>query len=100
MTRIRSTNELILSSIDFFRVAQPLMDTKPGTVARDLVIDGPSAQLSRLYDELNRVSALQSLRLAIGADLDRLAQNYGAVRKRGSKSTGPALLTFKTLDAD
>lgn len=100
MTQIRSTNEIILSLIDFFRIAQPLLDTKPGSVARDLVIDGPAAQLSRLYDELNRVSSLQSLRLALGADLDRLAQNFGATRNRGSKATGLALLTFNSLDVD
>jgi len=100
MTRIRSTNELILSALDYYRISLPLLDTKPGTVARDLLIDGPSIQLSRLYDELNRLSSLQSLRLAIGSDLDRLAQNFGAIRKTGSKSSGPALLTFSTLDSD
>ncbi|HVI40693.1 MAG TPA: baseplate J/gp47 family protein [Anaerovoracaceae bacterium] len=100
MVRIRSSNEIILSSLDFYRVAQPLLDTKPGTVSRDVLIDGPSAQLSRLYDELSRISSLQSLRLALGSDLDKLAQNFGAVRQRGSKATGPALLTFKNFDTD
>lgn len=100
MSRIRSTNELILSALDFYRVAQPLLDTKPGTVSRDLLIDGPAAQMSRVYDELNQVSNLQSLRIAIGADLDKIAQNFGAVRQRGAKSTGPALFTFNVLDTD
>ena len=100
MVRIRSTNEIILSLLDFYRTTQPLLDTKPGTVARDLVIDGPSTQLARLYEELASVSNLQSLSLSIGSDLDKLSQNFGAVRQRGSKSTGPVLLTFNTLDAD
>ncbi len=100
MARNRTSNEIILSLIDFFRIAQPLLDTKPGTVTRDLIIDGPATQISKLYDELNRVSNLQSLRLAIGSDLDKLAQNLGAVRQKGSKATVPALLTFNSLDSD
>ena len=100
MVRIRSTNDIIQTLIDFFRSAQPNLDIKPGTVARDVIIDGPSTQLARLYEELNAVSTQQSLRLSLGADLDRLAQNFGAVRASGAKSTGPALLTFTSLEAD
>lgn len=100
MARIRSQNEIISNLLDFFRVAQPSLDTKPGSVARDLLVEGVSAQLARLYDELNRVSTLQSLRLALGIDLDRLGDNFGIKRRRGSKSTGPALFTFNSLDAD
>ncbi len=100
MARIRTFNDLVLGTLDFYKVAQPKLDTKPGTVARDVFIDGPNAQLSKLYDELNKVSNLQSLRISLGTDLDKLAQNWGAVRFRGAKSTGAALLTFKTLDSD
>ncbi len=100
MVRIRSTNDIILTLIDFFRSAQPNLDTKPGTVARDVIIDGPSTQLARLYEELNSVSTQQSLRLSLGADLDRIAQNFGAIRQQGARSTGPALLTFTSLEAD
>ena len=89
MVRIRTTNDIILSSLDYYRSVQPNLDTKPGTVARDVLIDGPAAQLSRLYEEAGSISNLQSLRLSIGADLDRYAQNFGAVRKRGAKSNGP-----------
>jgi len=52
MVNIRSVNEIIQNLIDFFKLAQPNLDTKPGTVARDLFIEGPSSQLSLLYDEL------------------------------------------------
>jgi uncharacterized phage protein gp47/JayE len=100
MVRIRTTNEIILSLLDFFRTVEPELDTKPGTVARDIIIDGPASQLSRLYEELSAVSNLQSLRLSIGADLDRLAQNFGAIRQRGAKATGPVLFTFNNLAAD
>lgn len=100
MVSIKTTNQIINNQIDFFRNVQPDLDTKPGTVARDVLIDGPASQLSRLYEELSAQSNLQSLRLSIGSDLDRLAQNFGAIRERGARSTGPALLTFNNLDAD
>jgi uncharacterized phage protein gp47/JayE len=99
MVTIRSVNEIISNLMDFFRLAQPTLDTKPGTVARDLFIEGPSAQLSLLYDQLQGVSNLQSLRLSVGTDLDKLGKNYGLVRKQSTPSTGVALLTFASLNA-
>ena len=60
MVRIRTANEIILSLIDFFRVAQPLLDTKPGTVSRDVIIDGPATQYARLYEELGAITNKQS----------------------------------------
>lgn len=100
MARTRSQNEIILSILEFLRTAQPNLDTKPGTVSRDIAVDNIAAQVARLYQELERISTLQSLRLALGADLDKLAANYGATRKLGTKSSGIALLTFNSLDAD
>lgn len=100
MARFRTQNEIIQSLIDFFRIAQPDLDTKPGTVSRDLFVDGIATQIARLYDELRKISSLQSLRLALGIDLDRLGDNFGIRRLRGTKSTGPGLLTFNSLDAD
>lgn len=100
MANFRSFNDLVLSYLEFYRNAQPNLTVNPGSVARDLFIDGQAAQVSRLYEELNRISNLQSQRLALGSDLDKLVANYGAVRKKGSKATGPALLTFGSLDAD
>jgi hypothetical protein len=99
MVTIRSVNEIILSLIDFYRVAQPDLDTKPGTIARDLFVDGPSSQLSLLYDELSSVSSQQSMRLVIGTDLDKLAKNFGVIRKQATPSTGIALLTFSAINS-
>jgi uncharacterized phage protein gp47/JayE len=99
MVVIRSVSEIISNLLSFFQLAQPNLDTKPGTVARDLMIEGPSAQLALLYDELQSVSNLQSLRLSIGTDLDKLAKNYGLTRKQSTPSTGVALLTFSSLNA-
>ncbi len=99
MVTIRSVNEIIANLVDFFRLAQPNLDTKPGTVARDLFIEGPSAQLSLLYDQLQGVSNNQSLRLSIGTDLDKLGKNFGLVRKQSTPSSGVALLTFSSLNS-
>lgn len=99
MVTIRSVNEIILSLIDFFKLAQPDLDTKPGTVARDLFIDAPASQLSLLYDELSGVSNKQSLRLVVGSDLDKLAKNFGVVRKQATPASGVAILTFSSINA-
>lgn len=100
MAQIRNPNEIIISILEFLRTAQPLLDTKPGTVARDLAVDSIATQIARLYEELAGISNLQSLRLSSGSDLDRIAQNFGAVRQRGSRASGPVLLTFSSLDTD
>lgn len=99
MVTIRSVNEIILSLMDFFQLAQPDLDTKPGTVARDLMIDGPASQLALLYDQLSNVSQQQSLRLVVGTDLDNLAKNFGIIRKQATPASGTALLTFASINA-
>ena len=100
MVNIRTTNDLILNAIDFYRFAKPLLDTKPATVARDLLVDGPANQVAILYQELARVKSAQSIRQAVGSDLDKLAANYGMVRKQGSASSGPTVCTFADIEAD
>ena len=99
MVTIRSVNEIILNLIDYFKLTQPELDTKPGTVARDLFIDAPSAQLSLLYDELAGISNKQSLRLVVGSDLDKLAKNFSITRKQSTPANGVALLTFSNVNA-
>lgn len=99
MVTIRNANEIILSLLDFFRLAQPDADTKPGTVVRDLFIEAPASQLSILYDELSGVSDKQSLRLVTGSDLDKLAKNFGIIRKQSTPSTGVSLMTFSSIPA-
>jgi len=100
MVRVRTNDELILNAVDFYKTAQSQLDTKPGTVARDLFIDGPSAQLKGVYDELARIRTAQSLRLSLGTDLDKAGANFGAVRKQGSVSSGIGLYTFNEIEAD
>lgn len=99
MVVIRSADEIILNMIELLKVVQPSLDTKPGTVSRDLLVELPASQLSLLYDELANVSNLQSLRIVAGSDLDNLLSNYGLSRKSASKSSGIVLFTFSALPA-
>src|ERR1700722_14883607 len=99
MVNILQQPDIAQALVDFFKVAQPDLDTSPGTVARDLIIDAPSSQLSLLYNELSQISNLQSLRIVSGSDLDRLAQNFGAVRKVPVPSSGTVLFTFSSIPA-
>jgi hypothetical protein len=85
--------------MDYFRLAQPNLDTKPGTVARDLMIEAPASYVGLLYDELSSVSSQQSLRTVVGSDLDKLAKNYGLTRRQSTSSTGTVLLTFSSIGA-
>lgn len=100
MVVFRTFNDLVVDSIESLRISQPNLDTKPGTVARDLFIDLPSQQLAGLYIQLRNISALQSLFSATGTDLNRLASNYGATRRRGTRSTGTAVFTTNNLETD
>ena len=59
MVIFRTFNDIIVSSIETLRLVQPELDTKPGTVSRDVFIDTPSEQLANFYNELRNVSLLQ-----------------------------------------
>lgn len=100
MANIRSSSEIIRSYLDFLRVAQPKLDTKVGSVARDTLIDNPATQLSFVYDELSKLVNAQSFRTSIGSDIDRWAQNIGETRKKGSKARVSSLLLFNSFDFD
>lgn len=100
MVLIKSVNQIILSLQDFYKLAQPDLDTKPGTVARDLFIEGPALPIAQLYDEMSAISDKSSFRLVIGSDLDKLAQNFKLTRKQATASAGVALLTFASINAN
>lgn len=100
MPVIRNSNQIILDLLDLLRTSQPNLDTKPGTVSRDLFIEGPSNIISSLYEELSVVSNLQSLKSISGSDIDKLARNYGIVRRSATPSSGTAIFTFNSLVSD
>lgn len=86
--------------LDFLRIVQPDLDTKPGSLARDLMVDAPAQELAKLYIELRNIANLQAIATATGTDLDKLARNFGLIRGSGAKASGVATLTTNNLDAD
>lgn len=97
-TNFRSLDEIVLAMLDYLRVVQPDLDTKPGSVARDVTIDAPASEISKLYIELKNIQNKQSIASAVGRELDLLARNFGLVRGSGSPSSGIAVFTTNTLD--
>lgn len=100
MAIFRTYNEIVLSYLESLRLSQPNLDTKPGTVARDLFIDTQSDNLGAFYDELRGVSTLQSFLTSVGNDLEHLASNFGVERKLGAVASGVAVFTTNNLDTD
>jgi hypothetical protein len=100
MVTFRTFNDIVLSYLEFLRLVQPSLDTKPGTVSRDLFIDAQSEQLANFYNELRNISSLQSFFSANGNDLVRLGSNFGVSRITGANAGGVAVFTTNNLDVD
>jgi len=100
MANFRSFSEIVSSMIQRLGLSQPNLDTKPGTVSRDVFIDPVADQISRLYSTLSVVSQKQSLATTSGADLDRLASNFGVVRNSGASASGIVIFSTNSLAAD
>lgn len=91
MAVIKTSNDLIQNGVDYFKSAQPEMDTSVGSVARDCFIEAPATQLSIMYDELADTSSKQSIRANSGSDLDKIGNNFKIIRKSATVSSGVAL---------
>ena len=100
MATFRSFSEIVSTMIERLGLTQPNLDTKPGTVSRDLFIDLPADQVSRLYSSISRVAERQSLATTAGRDLDRLASNFGASRNTGSAASGIVIFCTNSLMTD
>jgi len=100
MVTSKSFNNIVLDMIEQLRLTQPSLDTKPATVARDLMIDLQAQQMSSIYEALREISALQSISNITGLELTNYASNYGVTRQSGTKSIGTVVFTFKDIDTD
>ena len=100
MSTYKSFNEIVSTMLEQLKLIQPNLDTKAGTVSRDLFIDLPADQLEKLYRLISMVSDKQSPDTAVGSDLDRYASNYGLTRKVGSPSIGIVIFTTNNLSTD
>jgi hypothetical protein len=100
MASFRSFSEIVSTMIQRLSLSQPNLDTKPGTVSRDLFIDLPADEIAKLYSALSLVSEKQSLATTVGRDLDRLAANFGSTRSRGSSAGGIVIFVANNLVGD
>ena len=100
MSTFRSFSEIVATMIQRLQLTQPNLDTKPGSVSRDLFVDVPADQLARLYSAINLVSEKQSLATTSGRDLDRLASNFGTARNTGSAANGIVIFCTNSIVAD
>ncbi len=100
MATFRSFSEIVSTMIQRLGFSQPSLDTKPGSVSRDLFVDLPADEISRLYSALNLVSEKQSLATTSGRDLERLAANFGVSKSTGSSASGILIFGTNSLVAD
>ena len=100
MANFRSFSEIVSTMIQRLNLTQPNLDTKTGTVSRDLFIDLPADQIARLYNALSLISDKQSLATTNGSDLDRLASNFGTSRSVGTAASGTVIVCTNTLVTD
>lgn len=100
MPTIKSFSEIVNSMIERLRLTQPNLDTKIGSVSRDVFIDMQADQLEGIYQLIQAVSDKQSFATATGLDLDRIARNFGITRNSGSFSSGLIVFTTKDITTD
>jgi len=100
MSTYKSFNEIVSIMMEQLKLVQPNLDTKTGTVSRDLFIDIPADQLEKLYKLISIISDKQSPDTAIASDLDRYAANYGLTRRYGSPALGVAIFTINSIFSD
>lgn len=100
MSLFRSFSEVVSTLLERLKLTQPNLDTKPGSVARDLFIDAQAEQIEKLYRTLSIVSEKQSLISASGKDLDRLAANFDITRTAGAQASGVVVATTNDISTD
>jgi uncharacterized phage protein gp47/JayE len=86
--------------IDRLRLTQPNLDTKEGTVSRDLFVEIQADEFDKLYKSVKIVSDKQTPDSAKGQDVDRWARNYGLFRKTGSFANGKVICAVNDLNSD
>lgn len=99
-TAFKSLDQISVSMLDLLRLLQPDLDTKPGTVARDVFVDAPSSEIAKVYSALRTIANRQSIASAQGTELDRLGKNFGIIRTSGSPAQGVVVFTVNDLTSD
>ncbi len=93
---IRSLSQIINDAVSFIQSKIPALSLLPGTVARDVVVEAPAQEFSRVWTELDRVERQQLLTDATAytdEELTNLAASVGIQRNFGLAATG--VVTFR-----
>lgn len=88
----RTFDEIVAAAIAYILQVKPTVDTKEGTVIRDVVIESPADEFSYFYELCDEISDGQSPDNAAEAYLLSLAENFGLTRGGSSSATG--IITF------
>jgi len=88
----RTLEDVINALIAYIQQIKPSVDTKEGTVFRDVVIEAPANEFSYFYELCNEISNGQSPDNSSEAYLLSLAENLGITRGGSTSATGT--LTF------
>lgn len=100
MANTKSFSAIVSTMIERLSLVQPNLDTKPGSVARDLFVDLQADEIEKVYKLISIVSEKQSFATASGRDLDRLAANFGITRKSGAGASGVVVFVTSDLSGD
>lgn len=98
---IKSATDFITAMVkyitDYNAAANRNIDTRIGTVFKDIVVDAPAQGFETAYTDISYTSKLPSLNYAdeiSETDLDAIAANYGLTRKSSTAAYG--YITFIT----
>lgn len=103
---IRNLSQIINDAVAFIQSKIPALSLLPGTAARDVVVEAPAQEFSRIWVELDRVERQQLLSDATAfteEELTNLATSLGVSRNFGLASVGTLtfrLTSFNTLSGD
>lgn len=103
---IRNLSQIINDAVTFIQSKIPSLSLLPGTVARDVVVEAPAQEFSRIWTELDRVERQQLLSDSTAYtndELTNLAASLGIQRNNGLAATGTItfrLTNFNTASGD
>ena len=100
MTKFKTFSQIVRSMRDNLKLSQPNLDTKPGSVSRDLFIDIPADEIESLYRAMSAISEKQNPQTAVGSDLDKWARNFGITRRSPSPANGLVIFSTNTINSD
>jgi uncharacterized phage protein gp47/JayE len=93
----RTTDQVVIDLITTILRKYNKADIMSGQVLRDIVVDAPAQEMSKLYTLIDSVSTAQSIsnaKIMSTTDLNNLVSNFGVIRKTATKAYGT--VTFYT----